>query len=135
MYLLWNTRHPLELTVLSITNGEDGNATWRLDRPNHTEDRSQGLYPMPSSPGENQPTASERYSDSEESQVDWAAWTIRFITITYLTTVAYHLWSDETVRAYALHVTTHFLQSLARLIGGLAISTENNYNSLVSTWH
>jgi len=90
---------------------------------------------MPSSPGEDQSATSERYSNTEESQVDWAAWTIRFITVTYLSVVFYHLWTDETVRAYLLHLTTRSLQSLARRIGGWGIATENTYNALVSTWH
>ena len=93
------------------------------------------MHPLSGSPGEDEPTSPERNTDPQESQVDWAAWTIRSLSIGYLSIVCYWLWSDETVRAYLYHMTTRCLQNLARHIGSWGISMEKSYNDLVSTWH
>ena len=93
------------------------------------------MYSLSGTPNEDESTPLERYPTVEESEVLWATWTIRLLTITYIAAVLYHLWTDETIRAYSLHMMTHFLQSLARRIGGWGINTENSYNTLVAAWH
>lgn len=96
------------------------------------------MYPMPGSSAENEPTSSERNPDTEENQVDWESWYVwltRLISIVYLGTVLYGLWKRDEIKAQVLHSATRFLQNLARHIGGLAITTEKNYNDLVRTWH
>lgn len=93
------------------------------------------MYPLPRTPGENEPTSPERYPDIEEGQINGIIWIVRGIAVAYLASISYWLWKDEIVKAHLLHLLTKFCQSLARHIGGWGINMENSYNSLVMTWH
>ena len=62
-------------------------------------------------------------------------WTIRLLTVAYISFALFQLLSDDEVRLHVLHGIIRVLQSTARLLGGWALNVESHYNDYVNTLH
>lgn len=93
------------------------------------------MYPLPGPPGPDEPTP-------YEPQVPTASFSreafIRFLwisTLVYFVGVTMRIWSEDEARLHILYQITKVLQSIAHLIGSMALKTEARYHDHVDHLH
>ena len=120
---------------MDIDQQEVSNASRRFRSSGDQEDRSQAVYPMPSTPGEDEQRPPDFEPETQDHLYELLIWFVRFTTIGYTTIVMARILSDEEVRLQLMHASIRMFQTMARIFGGWALKTEKAYNEYVETLH
>lgn len=107
----------------------------RLGSRDYKEDRSHTVHPLSGPPAEDEPNAPELHPEVEVDIQQFVIWSVRLAAVGYFTVLLYGLWNDTEIRLHLLHLTTRFLQSSARTIGGWGLQAESLYGEFVDSLH
>jgi hypothetical protein len=91
------------------------------------------MYPLPSSSSEDEPSTLEGTRASQDHTERTLVWTVRIAGVCYVAGILWYVLSDPGMQLQLLTTTTRLLHRLARVVGNLAIQSEQSYYDLVDT--